>query len=101
MWRCKGSFGLNRGARMNDFNRAIERMKKKEAACNTLITEALQDIRELKKRRENARKVIAAAEKLKDMDVGGPNYQHTLDCVRMIADGPEEMVSCMGTGIRV
>ena len=85
---------------MTTIEQAIERMKKVEAACDELMVMVEPEIKELKRRKRNARTLIDGFNNF--------NSRPDDDCkalvekrAKEIAEGKLALVSCMGVGIKV
>jgi hypothetical protein len=71
---------------VNTFEQAILRMKALDAACTELIAMAREDITKLEKRRQNARTLISAWEKL-----AVPPPLREIDIALYLEWSPEEL----------
>jgi len=83
---------------MTTIEKAIERMEKQEAACNELIAMAEKDLAHLRRRRNNARRLIESFQDLTDEDWKDLHETIKGTAERLVNREPYQ-ISCMGTGI--
>ena len=85
---------------MTTIEKAIERMKKVEAACNELLEIVEPDIAELKKRREGARKMIEGFTVFAWNDESKYRLLAEQTAINIV-EAKLRPVSCMGVSIKI